>query len=100
MYALLGACFLGIWLGRQGRFSQSYYLLLGLLLLGLSVLGASAGYFYSTEGQVARGVDFLLPAVTHLWLPVLICGSAMIVAGLLDHWQIRWLLSSAMEERS
>jgi len=100
MYALLGACFLGIWLGRGGRFSQSYYLLFGLSLLALSVLGASIGYLYRSEGEIARIGGFLLPAVTHLWIPLLLCGGAMIVAGLLDHWQLMWVLGPATEEAS
>ncbi len=100
MYALLGACFLGIWLGRGGRFSQSYYLLFSLALLALSVLGASIGYFVPSEGEMARIGEFLLPAVTHLWIPVLICGGAMIVAGLLDHRQLLWLLGPSTEKAS
>jgi len=100
MYALLGACFLGIWFGRQCRLSQSYYFVFGILLLGLSVLGASLGYFYRSAGEIARLADFLLPAVTHLWIPVLVCGGAMIVAGLLDHRQLLWLLGPATEKTS
>jgi hypothetical protein len=98
MYALLGSCFFGIWLERGRRLSQSYYLAFGILMLGLSALGACLGYFSRGEGQVARIVDFLLPAVTHLWVPVLLCGGAMIVAGLLDHWQLKWVLGPATEE--
>jgi hypothetical protein len=100
MYALLGSCFFGIWLGRGRHLSQSYYLAFGILLLGLSVLGASMGYFYGAEGEAARIGNLLLPAVTHLWVPVLICGIAMIVAGLLDHWQLMWVLGPAVEEAS
>lgn len=100
MYALLGSCFFGIWLGRGRRLSQSYYLAFGILLLGLSVLGASLGYFYRSGGEMARIFNFLLPALTHLWVPVLLCGGAMIVAGLLDHWQLLWVLGPATEEAS
>jgi hypothetical protein len=100
MYALLGSCFFGIWLGRGRRLSQSYYLAFGILLLGLSILGASLGHFYRSEGEVGRIVNLLLPAVTHLWVPVLLCGGAMIVAGLLDHRQLMWVLGPATEEAS
>jgi hypothetical protein len=88
MYALLGACFLGVWLWRERRWSQSYYLALGALLLGLSAFGASLGNFIGIDGRIAPIADFLLPAVSHLWIALLVCGVAMIAAGLLDHRQL------------
>ncbi|MEA2603076.1 MAG: hypothetical protein QOF89_4068 [Acidobacteriota bacterium] len=88
LYALLGACFLGVWLWRERRRSQSYHLVLGVLLLGLSALGSSLGYLLGKEGEIARILNLFLPTVTHLWVALLLCGTAMILAGLLDHWQL------------
>lgn len=65
LYAFYGSLFLGIWLLRERRLTQSHHLGLGALLLGLSTLGAAP-----------------------LWLAPLLCGSAMVLAGLLDHWQL------------
>jgi hypothetical protein len=88
LYALLGACFLGVWLWRERRRSQSYYLVLGFLLLGLSALGTSLGYLLREDGGLAPTASFFLPAVIHLWVALLLCGASMILAGLLDHWQL------------
>jgi len=99
LYALVGSCFLGIWLWRERRRSQSYYLAVGVLLLGLAALGTSVGYFYGKEGEVARIVNLFLPAVIHLWVAVLLCGAAMILAGLLDHWQLVRVLGKPTLEK-
>jgi hypothetical protein len=88
MYALYGACFLGIWLWRERRRSQSYYLALGVLLLGLSAFGSSLGYLIEKGWAMAYAFNLFLPAVTHLWVALSLCGVSMILAGLLDHWQI------------
>src|SRR5215210_26593 len=89
IYALCGSLFLGVWLWRERRLSQSYYLILGAPLLGLSVVGTFLGYFvYEEREPVIRTLDLFLPAAIHLWIALLLCGSAMIVAGLLDHWQL------------
>lgn len=100
LYALLGASFLGIWLWRERRPSQSYYLVLGVALLGLSALGRSLGYLLGKEGGPPPIVNLFVPAVTHLWIALLLCGTAMIVAGLLDHWQLaRVMGKSALEDQ-
>jgi hypothetical protein len=88
LYALFGSFFLGMWLWRERRPSQSYHLAFGVLLLGLSALGASLGFFYSLPGRLAPIVAFFVPTVLHLWLALFLCGSSMILAGLLDHWQL------------
>ena len=98
MYALLGACFLGVWLWRERRWSQSYYLALGALLLGLSAFGASLGSFLGTDGRTAPIVDLFLPAVSHLWIALLLCGAAMILAGLLDHRQLVRVLGAPQQQ--
>ncbi|HEX3526753.1 MAG TPA: hypothetical protein VH988_06780 [Thermoanaerobaculia bacterium] len=66
LYALCGSLFLGLWLLRQRRLSQSYHLALGALLLGLVPL----------------------PGASPLWVALLLCGSALVLAGLLDHRQL------------
>lgn len=87
IYALYGSLFVGIWLWRGGRLSQSYYLAFGALLLGISVLGAVLGFFWSTPWE--QGIfNVVLPLEAHLWIALLLCGSTMILAGLLDHRQI------------
>ncbi|HSG38359.1 MAG TPA: hypothetical protein VLE27_01880, partial [Thermoanaerobaculia bacterium] len=88
LYTLFGAFFLGMWLWRERRPSQSYYLVFGILLLGLSALGASLGFFYGKPGEMARIISPFEPFTVQLWLALLLCGSSMILAGLLDHWQL------------
>jgi hypothetical protein len=89
MYALYGSLFLGIWLWRGRRLSQSHHLVLGVLLLGLAAFGACLGYFVWEDREIPRLLlDLFLPAVVHLWVALLLCGAAMILAGLLDHWQL------------
>ncbi|HYN21487.1 MAG TPA: hypothetical protein VE078_11045 [Thermoanaerobaculia bacterium] len=75
-YPLLGSFFVGVWLSRGRRLFQSHHLGIGLLLSGLFILGLAA----------------------QLWVTLLLCGSAMIVAGLLDHWQLVRNLSPREEK--
>lgn len=88
LYTLFGSFFLGMWLWRERRSSQSYYLALGILLLGLSVLGASLGFFYQATGEIVRIASTFEPLTVHLWVALLLCGSSMILVGFLDHWQL------------
>ena len=94
MYVLYGSFFLGVWLWRERRLSQSHYLVLGALLLGLSVLGASQGFLVKYEFAAASPMIPLVAslAVTRLWMGVLLCGSSMVLVGLVDHWQLVWTL--------
>lgn len=89
LYALCGALFLATWCWRGRLRSQAYYLVLGVLLLGLSAAGTCLGYFVweDREGMV-RIINLLLPALVHLWVALLLCGASMILAGLLDHRQL------------
>jgi|SRR6185369_3057861 len=65
LIAVLGGSFLlGLWLLRQLRLSQIHHLVLGALLLGLATQ----------------------PVYT--WVMLLLCGSAIVLAGLLDHRQL------------
>jgi hypothetical protein len=103
MYLFYGSVFLALWLWRGRRLSQSYHLALGVLLLGLSATGAFMGFLLSGAWgprMVGIGVWFL-PALAQFWVAVVVCGAAMILAGLMDHWQIvRVLGNPAMEEAS
>jgi hypothetical protein len=83
MYALLGSSFLGLWLVRGRRLSQAYYLALALPLLGLAALGASLELF-----QPPAVFSYVLLALAHSWIAQVLQGSAMFVAGLLDHLQL------------
>jgi len=75
LYALSGPLFFSIWWLQGRRLSQSYHLGLGALLLGFSAFGTAP-----------------------LWIAPLLCGSAMILAGLLDHWQLVRALGPAPQE--
>ncbi len=88
MYALYGSLLFGVWLWRERRLSQSYHLVLGVLLLGLSALGACLGFLTRAKGETAQILNLFVPATVHLWVAVLLCGSSMILAGLFDHWQL------------
>jgi len=88
MYVLYGSLFLGVWLWRDRRRSQDHHLALAILLLGLSALGTSLGFLARPDGEITRGIDLLLPTLVYPEVALLLCGSSMIVAGLLDHWQL------------
>jgi hypothetical protein len=90
IYALFGGLLLSVWLWRGRRWSQAYYALCGLLLLGLSAFGAVLGFFLkgTFSPQVVQRVDTLSVPAVHLWIALLLCGAAMIVTGLLDHRQL------------
>ncbi len=88
-FALYGAFFLGLWLWRGRRPSQSHHLVLGVALLALAVFGTCLGYLVWEDGNLARlAIDLFLPALVHPWIALLLCGSSMILAGLLDHRQL------------
>jgi sterol desaturase/sphingolipid hydroxylase (fatty acid hydroxylase superfamily) len=94
MYALFGAFFLGVWFLRKRRLSQSYYLVLGALLLGLAALGTFLGVLLPElwNLKVASLTQLVLPPLAHLWLAMVLCGISMVLAGVLDHWQIARVL--------
>jgi hypothetical protein len=87
-YLLVGSWCLSLWLWRKRRPSQGYQLALAALLLGLSALGASLGFLARSDGEIAPLVDRLLPALVYPGVALLICGSSLILAGLLDHRQL------------
>lgn len=88
MYVVYGSLFLGVWLWRGRRWSQGHHLALAVLLLGLSALGTSLGYIARGDGKIDRTLDQFLPALVYPGVALLFCGSSMILAGLLDHWQL------------
>jgi hypothetical protein len=98
-YALFGSIFLGFWFWRERRQSQTHHLILAVLLLGLAVLGASLG-FLAQDAERAPIVDLLLPALVYPGVALLLCGSAMILVGLIDHWQLVQVFKPAVEEES
>ena len=100
MYALYGSIFLGVWLWRGRRRSQSHHLVLAALLLGLSILGTSLAYIARPDGMIDQNIDLILPALVYPGFALLLCGSSMILAGLLDHWQIVRALGPVTEEES
>jgi hypothetical protein len=96
-YALFGALFLGVWLWRERRRSQSVHLALAVLLLGLAVLGASLGFLVRDEAR-SPILEALLPALVNPGVALLLCGAALFFAGLFDHWQLIRVLAPAVEE--
>jgi hypothetical protein len=99
--ALCGSFFLGMWLWRERRRSQRHHLALGALLLGLSVFGTCLGYVVWEDRELAvQIINFILPALVHPWVALLLCGAAMVLAGLIDHWQLVRVFKPAVEEQS
>ncbi|HYO15518.1 MAG TPA: hypothetical protein VE685_20170, partial [Thermoanaerobaculia bacterium] len=98
LYILVGSLFLGVLFWREGHRSQIHYLVLAVLLLGLSVLGTSLGFLAGEHGEVARNIDLLLPALVYPGVALLTCGSAMFLVGLLDHWQLVRALGPRVED--
>jgi hypothetical protein len=87
-YVFYGSLFLGLWLWRGRRRSESPQLALALLLLGLAIAGTSLGYLARADGEIDRSFDLILPALVYPGVALFLCGTAMILAGLLDHWQL------------
>lgn len=99
-YAFCGAIFLGLWLWRERRRSQSHHLTLAVLLLGLAAASGSLG-FLARSREIPPLVDLVLPALVYPGVALLLCGGSLILAGLIDHWELaRALGTSAMEEPS
>ena len=88
LYLFCGSFFLGLWFWRERRPSQKYQLLLAALLLGLSLGGISLGLLIPFYWQALRMLDPLLPVLVYPGVALLVCGAAMILAGLLDHRQL------------
>jgi hypothetical protein len=99
IYLLTGCLFLTLWLWRRRYLSQSPHLALALLLLGLTALGTTLGFHVNKDGAIGPTLDRLLPVLVYPGTAALLCGGALILAGLLDHWQLaRTLGPSARTE--
>lgn len=98
LYVFSSFAFLGVWFWRERRDSQSHHLMLGFLLLVLSMLGTSIGFFAGREGAVARSIDLLLPALVYPGVALFLCGSSMVLAGLVDHWQLVRAMGPRVED--
>lgn len=88
LYLLYGSFLLGLWFWRERRPSQGHHLALAVLLLGLSLGGLSLGLLIPFYWQVLRMLDVLLPVLVYPGVALLLCGGAMILAGLFDHRQL------------
>jgi hypothetical protein len=99
-YLVCGGAFVGLWFWRGRRLSQSYHLVLGALLLGIAALGAGLGLVLPVLWNlgIARLANGFLPLVAHFSLAEIVCGTALVIAGLLDHLQIARVLRPALEE--
>lgn len=75
VYFLCGSLLISLWWLRGCRLSWSHPFGLGALLWGLSVLG-----------------PWFAPAASQPWTALLLCGASLVVAGLLDHWQLARML--------
>ena len=75
-YLLYGSMFLTRWISMEHRLAQGYHLVFGALLLGLATSGAFPA--------------LVLPAwvLSHHGIAPILSGSAMVLAGLLDHRQL------------
>jgi hypothetical protein len=98
LYLFCGCFFLSLWMWRERRPSQSAGLAFAGLLLGLCALGTALGYLSRPDGGMPAFLDPLLPALVYPRVALFVCGSLMVLAGLLDHWQLeRALGRPAME---
>ena len=88
LYLFCGSFFLGLWFWRERRPSQGHHLALAVLLLGLCLAGLSLGLLIPFYWQILRMLDVLLPVLVYPGVALLVCGAAMVLAGLLDHRQL------------
>jgi hypothetical protein len=99
---LYGSLFLGTWLWRESRWSQSYYLALAIPPLALAALGASGssplGLLMLDALERGRKLWLLQLALADPWMALLLCGASMLLAGMLDHGQLVRIFKPAMEE--
>ncbi|MFL6194232.1 MAG: hypothetical protein ACJ75H_08680 [Thermoanaerobaculia bacterium] len=101
MYLVFGCFFLSLWIWRERRPSQSASLAFAGGLLGLCALGTSLGYVSRPDGEIPAILDRFLPALVYPGVALLVCGSLMVLTGLLDHGQLdRALGRPAPEEAS
>lgn len=94
---IIGSLFLSTWLWRGRRLSQSYYLALAVVLLGIAVFGAAQGLLEPIlwDAGLIRMTKPLLLAAMDMSMGQLLCGVCFVLAGLLDHWQLVRVLRPA-----
>ncbi|HEX2222708.1 MAG TPA: hypothetical protein VHN15_00735 [Thermoanaerobaculia bacterium] len=85
---LCGSLFLGLWFWRGRHPAQSCQLALAVPLLGLAAFGTFLEKLISAQGLADQAVRFFLPVVSRPGVALLVCGSALILSGLLDHRQL------------
>jgi hypothetical protein len=95
MYLLAGCFFLTLWLWRRRDLSQSPHLILAVLLLATAALGSTLGFHANAAGTIDPLLDRLLPVLVYPGMAALLCGGALILAGLFDHWQLARTLGPA-----
>jgi hypothetical protein len=100
LYALYGSLFLSLWLWRERHRSQSHHLAFAILMLGLSAFGTSLGFLVRDGREIPGFTDLFLPALVYPGIALLLCGSSMILAGLLDHWQLARAMGRPMAPRA
>jgi hypothetical protein len=88
LYLVCGVVFLGTWLLRGLRISQSHHLVFGLGCTTLAVAGAALGGLVGKEGEVYALASRFVPFLTQVWVAALLCGGALVLCGLLDHAQL------------
>jgi hypothetical protein len=96
MDLVLGSLFLGTWLWRERRLSQSYYLVFGVAMLAIAELGAAQGLLVPILENTRLMKPFLI-ATMDMSTGQLLCGIGLVLAGLLDHWQLVRALRPAAE---
>ncbi len=96
-YLLTGCFFLNLWLWRRRDLSQSPHLILALLMLATATLGTTLGFHVSKDGAIDPLLDRLLPALVYPRMAMLLCGGALILAGLFDHWQLARTLRPSVQ---
>lgn len=96
-----GTIFLALWFFRwERRPSQMHYLAIGLLLLGLAVLGTFLGLILPELRYLKIGLllQLLLPLLAYPWWAQILCGTSLVLAGLLDHLQLVRVFRPMREE--
>jgi hypothetical protein len=86
-----GLLFLSTWLWRGRRLSQSYYLVLGIVMLGIAAFGAAQGLLDPilwNAGLTRMAKPLMIAAVDMERTGFLLLGICFVLAGLLDHWQL------------
>ncbi len=81
LYGICGLFFLGTSWSRRQHLAQAHLPGFGFLLSGLSALA-----------------PWLAPAAVSFEVALLVCGSSLVLAGLLDHWQLVRVLGPREEE--